>query len=315
MHKNDLWVEKYRPSKLEDVILPVRIANQFKNGLESNLLLSGTQGTGKTTLAKILAKGHSTKFINASMNNGIDTIRNDIQDFVSTTSLLHHGSKKVVIFDEADNISEAGQKSLRGLIEQFHTNALFIFTANFPEKIIDPIRSRVSEVVFNFSDEEERDQMRQYIKRINLILNVNNYKIEKDALSYLLKTRYPDLRKMLGDLQIICSSLVDTDTIKLENVTRVNISKHEDLYNFLCTESASEKIYSYIKSNYMNKESEAMKALASDFLKYLVLNSKVSKVIPIATVVHKYNYEMPSSIDKFVTLLACCGSIAEILKK
>jgi DNA polymerase III delta prime subunit len=314
MQQNVLWVEYYRPKTLSDIILPASYKEKFENGLESNLLLSGTHGVGKTTLAKILAFGHSVKFINASLNNGIDTVRSEIQDFVGTGSLINPNKKKVVILDECDNFTEAGQKSLRGFIEQYHKNALFILTANYPERIIEPLRSRLTEIVFNFNDEESKEQLLAYIDRIKMILKHNKLTIADDALRHLLKTRYPDLRKIIGDLQIAATSLKDTNAIELKHVSALRQSKYDELYQFLLSLPSTEKTYGFIKSKYLNKETDAMNALSSDFLKYLSDHDKINKVISVATISHKYNYEMPQSTDKFVTLLACCGALIDILK-
>lgn len=313
--EHELWVERYRPKTLKDLIAPKRITDRFQNGLTSNVLLSGSAGTGKTTLAHILSQNRSVLFINASLNNGIDTVRNEIFDFVTTNSLVNHGQKKIVFLDEADNFTEAGQKSLRGFIEKFHKNALFVLTANFPEKIIDPLKSRLNEISFNFTDQEAKDQVAQYIKRIEQIVKHNGYQITRDAVVYLMKNKYPDMRGIIGDLQAVCEELNVGSVITIDCVNRVKVSKFEALYDVLITESAPDKLYSYIKSNFINKEIDVLKGLSSDFLSYLVRKEKHAAVLAIAAVSHRYNYESLQSIDKFITLLACCGAISDVLRK
>lgn len=312
---NELWVERYRPQKLSDMIIPDRLRHKFSTGLTQNIIIVGTHGTGKTTLAKILAKGRSVLEINASLDNGIDVVRSQIYDFASTNSLINHGQKKIVLLDEVDNFTEAGQKSLRGFIEKFHKNVIFIMTANFPEKIIEPLSSRLTTISFDFTDAEAKSQLTQYVSRMQNIAKQNGYQIHDAAIAFMLKSKFPDLRAMIGDLQSICEELPVGSAISLDDVNRVKISKFESLYEFLLSESKPDKIYSYVKSNFVNKEIDALHGLSSDFLTYLVRNERHSAVLPVAAVSHKYNYEARQSIDKFVTLLACCGAVSDILRK
>lgn len=314
MQDHEHWVEKYRPKKIEDIILPERLMKRFAKGLDTNLVLAGHQGTGKTTLAKILATGRSTKFIDASLDTGIDTVRNTIVNFASTASLINPGVKKVCVLDEADNLSEASQKALRGTIEKFHKNCIFIFTANFPNKILDPLKSRADVIQFDFSDEEDKELVSKYAKRIMQILKLNDRVIEIDALKYLMKHHYPDLRAMLNALQAISNTIEKKAKITLADIQTVKTTKYEELYKFLLDEHRHHKIYQFIKAKYMNKEVQVMRGLGSSFIKYLANNGKQDKVGQIAMLAHKYNYESSRSDDKFITLLAFSVHIAEVLK-
>lgn len=314
MNKELLWVESERPKTLEEVVLPEKTKRIFKDGLNTNILLSGTAGTGKTTLGKILCKGRSILFINASLETGIDTIREKVEHFAATVSLVNSQKKKVVFLDEADQLSDAAQKSLRGFIEKYHKNVVFILTANFPEKIIDPIRkSRVVEINFNWDDQENREVLNGYAKRINSIVEKKGYKIEKESIKNILKEKYPDFRGIINLLQSIANSLEKGETITPELIKKKSLGKNQDLYNFLLGNPSPEKTYSFIKSNYLFKEIDCLNELGTTFLDFL-LKEKPSSVLAVAKTVHRHQYEMKYSVDKLICLLSCCAELNQILR-
>lgn len=312
-----IWVEKYRPKTLEHLIIPTRIRKRFAGGdIGSNILLGGTAGIGKTTLAKILAAGRSTLFINASQNRGIDTVRNEIADFAKTSSLLS-SKKKVCILDEADNFGQDAQKALKGAIEEFSDNVIFIFTANNPERLIAPLRSRLEFINFNFTAEEETEQQAQYAKRIMMILsNEGGYKISREALTYMLKKLYPDLRSIINLLYQTTRSINVTDVITLDMLTKSYIGTNDLLYETLAKEHQEEKIYQFIRNNYAGKEIEALQSLGEPFLVWLNDSKEhQSKTLQASMIAHKYIYESSTgSVDSLITLLAACAAMSSILK-
>jgi DNA polymerase III delta prime subunit len=201
-----LWETKYRPESIKDCILPstikVHFENMVKSGKLPNLLLSSTMpGTGKTTVARALVHDldFDSIFINASEMSGIDTLRTTIRDYASSFSL--DGRNKVVILDEFDQTSDAFQKAFRGFIEEFDS-VRFILTANFANKIIKPIRSRMSKFEFIYPDEERKDIIKQGILRCAKILELEGIPCEnKKILMELVRRNYPDNRSVLVDLQ------------------------------------------------------------------------------------------------------------------
>ena len=167
-----LWVEKYRPQKIEDCILPYDIKDTFRQIVQQgnipNLLLSGTAGIGKTTVAKALCKelGVDYYVINGSDEGRfLDTVRSQAKNFASTVSLLGGSSRKVIIIDEADNTTHDVQLLLRGFIEEFHKTCSFIFTCNFKNKIIEPIHSRCSCIDFQIQKSDKNQIMIQFFGR------------------------------------------------------------------------------------------------------------------------------------------------------
>jgi replication factor C small subunit len=199
-HYNTLWTEKYRPKTLDDIILDEDTKEHFKNiGSDvPNLLFHGSPGTGKSTLAKIIVKDIlkcQYLYINASDENGIDTIRNKVISFAQTSSF--DGKKKAVILEEADGLTGESLRILRNVMEEYHDTTRFILTANYLNKIIEPIRSRC--VLFKL-----QPTITSCISRIVHILKSENVEINPDSKAKLAEwttDRYPDLRRIINDLQ------------------------------------------------------------------------------------------------------------------
>lgn len=225
--------ETYRPQSIKDCILPVAIKDKFISLIENNklqhMLFSGPPGNGKTTCAIALCNDIESEYIkiNSSLNNGIDTLRTTIMDFASTVSM--NGNIKVIILDEADRLSSATQDALRGFIEEFSTNCIFILTANYPNRIAPPLReSRIMEVEFKIPDEERITIQKQIFIRMMDILNKEEITYKKDILASIIKRYYPDMRRIInviqynskdGNLEI--SSLSSSEEEDIEYIKKV----------------------------------------------------------------------------------------------
>ena len=204
-----LWVEKYRPKKISECILSEDIKKTFSEFLKQkeipNLLLSGTQGTGKTTVARALCEelGADYIIINGSdEGRQIDTLRNKIKNFASTVSLTEQSNHKVVIVDEADYMNaESVQPALRNFIETFFENCRFIMTCNYPYKFIEPIRSRLTQVDFKIINGQKVKVAQKLLKRLGDILDENKVPYDKKVLAELIQKYFPDFRKTINELQ------------------------------------------------------------------------------------------------------------------
>jgi len=206
-----LWVEKYRPQKIDDTILPEKTKAMFKKFVTDdsvpNLLLSGGPGVGKTTIAKAMLEEMGCDYIvkNGSLNVNIDTLRYDISTYASAVSLS--GGRKYVIFDEADYLNAANvQPALRNFIEEYSSNCGFIFTCNFKNRIIQPLRSRLSEVDFSIETSDRPKLAMQFMKRVETILGMENVDYDKAVIAKVIQKHFPDFRRVLTELQSYAAS-------------------------------------------------------------------------------------------------------------
>jgi DNA polymerase III delta prime subunit len=201
-----LWVERYAPHTIEECILPKQIKDNFlayaKDKEFPNLILAGPAGVGKTSVSKALCDEIDTDmlFVNASLDRGIGDIRTTVAQFASTTSLV--SKKKVVLLDEADNLTADSQKALRALIEEFQNHCRFILTCNYPHNIIDAIHSRCTVFDFNVRDEKEVKKLSaEFYKKATKILNDNQIKFNDKILAKYIMAMAPDWRGMLNGMQ------------------------------------------------------------------------------------------------------------------
>lgn len=205
-HIHSVWTEKYRPLVIADCILPKATASEFagfiKLGKIPNMLLAGQAGTGKTTAALALCRELEYDYIVINGSNEgrlIDTLRTKITNFASSVSL--DGSRKCVILDEADYIPAEIQAALRGFMEEFASNCSFILTCNFPNRIMEAIHSRCAVIDFTIPKDERQTLIIELFKRISMILDAEGVKYDKRALVTMVGKFFPDMRRLLNELQ------------------------------------------------------------------------------------------------------------------
>jgi len=303
----ELLTEKYRPKTLDEIALPERVKNILKNGIQTNLLLYGTQGTGKTSTAKLMVKSfkHQYIYINCSKETGIDTIREKISNFCMTSSLMSGGNGlKVVIMDEMDGMSAQAYQALRGCIEEFACNTRFVATCNFISKVPEPIQSRFECISFDFDTSETLEVKKQYVYRIKEICDTEGIKIDKEAISMLMKNNFPDMRSIVNKLQSMIVQGIDHITI--EHVSKTN-SECTDIFDLVINTTDPVENYKMIVSNYSTKIDEALNSLGKEFIEYITSsNPDLIKYIPHITIIAaKYQSQKNMCIDPVICLLAC----------
>lgn len=201
-----LWVEKYRPHTIEDCVLPERLKTVFqefvKQGSIPHLILAGTPGTGKTTVAKALCDELNMDYLmlNGSDENGIDTFRMKIKGYASAISLT--GDKKAIIIDEADYLNANSiQPALRSAMEEFEDNCRFIFTCNYKNRIIEPLHSRSTVIDYRLKAEEKPKMARDFMRRVDFILKQEAVAYNVKVLAEFIMKHFPDFRRTINELQ------------------------------------------------------------------------------------------------------------------
>lgn len=206
MNEEFLWVEKYRPHTIAETILPDNLKKTFQTFVDQknipNLLLTGSAGVGKTTVARAMLEELECDYmiINGSLEGrSIDTLRNEIANFASSVSFT--GGRKYVILDEADYLGRELQPAMRNFMEDLASNCGFIFTCNFKSKIIAPLHSRCAVIDFKLNKEDRVKVAAQFMKRLQQILKDEGVKYDNAVVAEVLKKYFPDWRRVLNELQ------------------------------------------------------------------------------------------------------------------
>ena len=299
-----LWVEKYRPARIEDCILPDGIKETFQEFVKRkeipNLLLSGTAGVGKTTVAKALCDevGCDYIIINGSDESGIDVLRNKIKNYASSVSLM--GGRKVVIIDEADYLNpNSTQPALRGAIEEFASNCSFIFTCNFKNRIIDPIHSRCSVIDFKINGSKPK-LAAQFFKRVENILSQEGVTYDKEVVAAVITKHFPDNRRILNELQRY--SVAGTiDKGILASVSDIQLA---DLLRAL-KEKDFASARKWVTNNLDNDPARIFRKLYDSLYESL----KPQSVPQLVLILAKYQYQAAFVADSEINLIACLTEI------
>lgn len=298
-----LWVEKYRPQKVEDCILPESVKETFRGFLEQgeipNLLLSGTAGVGKTTIAKALCKelGADCYVINGSDEGRfLDTVRNQAKTFASTLSLTSTAKHKVLIIDEADNTTPDVQLLLRASIEEFQKNCRFIFTCNFKNKIIEPLHSRTTVIDFNVRGTTKQQLAASFFKRCQDILTREEVTYDNRVVAEVIQKYFPDFRRTLNELQRY-SSTGGIDTGILATLGDANL---DSLAGYLKAKNFTE-VKKWVIQNLDSDPTQIMRKVYDNLYEILDKPSIAAAVLIIA----EYQYKSAFVADQEINLLAC----------
>jgi len=303
-----LWVEKWAPESVEDLILTKSVKEFFTNvvnegQLNQNLILQGSQGCGKTQTIKTLCKitKQDVLFLNGSSEGRyLDTIRNQVINFGTTVSMFND-KKKVVFFDEFDGTTNDVMLCLRGVIEQLHNNVCFIFTCNNLKKIIEPIQSRC--VVLKYTPipkNEKTELMVSIFNRMSHILEQENIEYDKKVVAELIKNYFPDTRQLLNTLQRYSSS-GKIDSAILATFSDVSVS--ELIKNL--KEKNFKEVRKWVVFNLDNESSVLFRRIYDSLYECLSPSTIPAAILILA----KYQYQSSFACDQEINFLACLTEI------
>ena len=300
-----LWCEKFRPKTINDCVLPQHLKDTLNSAIAQgelqNFLFTGPAGVGKTTAALAMCDeiGADVLFINASMDNGIDTLRTRIAQFASTVSLTD--AKKMVILDEADYANpQSFQPALRGFMEEFSANCRFILTCNFKHRIIEPLHSRCAVIDFKVTGKEKKEVAATFFKRVLHILKSEGVEYDQKVVAEVVQKYFPDFRRVINELQrYSVSGRIDSGIL-----VNVSVESYKTLFESLKTKNFGD-VRKWVAKNSDNDSSQIFRELYSHSNSFLVPQSVPQLVLILAD----YQYKDAFVADHELNLMACLTEV------
>ena len=303
-----LWVEKYRPRKISDCILSEDLKSTFLKFLDSkelpNLLLSGTAGTGKTTVARALCEELGVDYIiinGSDEGRHIDTLRTTIKNFASSVSLDGNSNHKVVIIDEADYMNpDSVQPALRNFIETFYKNCRFIFTCNFKNKIIPALHSRCTVIDFRITNGQKVKTATAFMNRLGDILKQEHIEYDKKVIAELIQRHYPDFRRTINELQRY------SVRGKIDSGILVSLS---DINNKELVKLLKEKRFTDMRKWVVQNLDKDPSSLFTSIYDILYKNLQPQSVPAAVLTIADYQYKSAFVADHEINMVACLTQI------
>lgn len=315
-----LYWQKYRPKNIDAMILLPRIQkqlletdseNQTKLVVTNNLLLTGSPGTGKTSLAKLIVpKGALT--VNASYNSSVEDLKDTVMEYCRTSDIFGDNSLdgfKIVFLDEFDGVSAKYQDALRGFIEDWSDRIRFIATCNNLTKVSPAMQSRFTVIKFDPQNNEETKYLQEaYLERAELVAEKNKLNVNEEQLRSLINLTFPDLRSVMNSLQ----DIEKTGSY----VSGSGVSLNVDLYNLIFTDIRPEKTYEWVMENYGDKVENLIKICGRPLAQYIFEHRQdmILKVPRIMGIVNTHANQLVTCIDPMVLALSMVYQIQETVK-
>jgi len=300
-----LFVEKYRPRKIDDTILPYELKTVFKEFIANNnipnLILSGGPGVGKTTVARAMLEEINADYIiiNGSMHGNIDTLRNEIMQFASSVSF--QGGRKYVILDEADYLNaNSTQPALRNFMEEYSKNCGFILTCNYKNRIISPLHSRCSVIDFEIKKAEMPKLAAEFFERLKNILNMESIEYEDKVVAAFIQKHFPDWRRILNEIQRY-SATGKIDNGILANLQEVSV---KELLNAMKAKNYT-NVRKWVAENINNDSTTIFRKLYDKSADLF----KAQSIPQLCLILADYQYKSAFVADQEVNMAACLAEI------
>lgn len=302
--KEFIWAQAYRPKTVDDCILPDRLKTPFrtyvKNKNVPNLILTGSPGVGKTTVAEAMCHeiGCDWIKINGSDERGIDTFRSKISNYASVMAM--QGGRKIILIDEADGLTPEAQAAMRSAIEQYSHNVSFVLTCNFKSKILDALQSRNPPIEFRLSGQEKVEMAKLFYVRVCEILDTEKVKYDKAVIPKIIMKFFPDYRRILGELQHYAAQTNNNiDVGILANSIDDSI---KDVIGFM-----KDKDYKNVRQWAARNAGDAAHVFRS---LYSALETITGSTYPHAVLfIADYQYKAAFCADQEINLVACLTEI------
>jgi len=298
--KKFLWTEKYRPHTIADCILTsdlkATLEGMVNSGSLPSLIFNGSAGIGKTSVAYALLNEleYDIYFINGSLDNGVDKLRYDVQQFVSSLSFT--GARKAVIIDEAERMTPQMQDGLKAFMEEYSDNCTFILTSNNSKKIIAPIHSRCATIEFKINKDEAKSILTQYYKRAIHILDTENVTYDKAVVAKLIAKFFPDFRRAVNELHAY-SKRGPIDSGILAAIKDISIN---ELYGFMSDKSFS-NVRKWVSENIDSDVSVIFRKIFDTATDVFTPSAVPLVILTLA----KYEYQAAFVVDQEINLVAC----------
>lgn len=318
--KNEILYEKWRPKKIEDLILPNRIKDHFKGGITKNYIFYGPYGTGKTSLARILigkySKDKAYLEINSSLFTSIEVLRNEIDKFCKTKPMMDSDDgMKYVFLDEFEKVSSSFQDAFKAFVEHYSANNVrFILTTNHLSKLTDAIKkSRFTLLNFEPATEEEKEMKTTLYKKImGEVCPAENIKIEKEDLIRIITKRFPDYRALYNDIQDYVIGVENKSSEKT-----INQKTQLELYSLIFGVRDYEKVYHFLMSNFGPERIDKMvELLGRPFINYCLENKKdkINQLFEANYIITDYQEKLEKDSDPLIVGITIVGKVQDIMK-
>lgn len=318
--KNEILYEKWRPKKMEDLILPNRIKDHFKSGITKNYIFYGPYGTGKTSLARILIGKYSGDKayleINSSLFTSVEVLRNEIDKFCKTKPMIDSDDgMKYVFLDEFEKVSASFQDAFKAFVEHYSANNVrFILTTNHLSKLTDAIKkSRFTLLNFEPVAEEEKEMKTTLYKKVmNDVCPSENIKIEKDDLIKIITKRFPDYRAFYNDIQDYVIGVENKNSEKT-----INQKTQLELYSLIFGERDYEKVYHFLMGNFGPERIDKMvELLGRPFIDYCLENEKdkINNLFEANYIITDYKEKLEKDSDPLIVGITIIGKVQDVMK-